>query len=521
MVEPAPAPLPGPPEGLPPRTWRLRLLGWLARAKRPLLAVAAAGTVLSGLVGYWTTWRAVRGGTPQELAVAKPGGALTTVAVMPFANLGDDKADEHFADGVTDELIHLLTRVRGLRVAPRLSSFYFKDKSVAATEAARQLGVAYLVDGSVRRSGGRVRITAQLVAAADGRVVWSRSHDRVFEEVLAAQSEIAIGIAGSLMPAIDPELGLSGSGTANPRAWQAYLEARRLPAGTREAAYRSVLALDPKFARVHTALAEDVLASASSGRLPPRAVHDRMTKHLEEALRIDPRDDHAWGLMGAAAQLVDDVAALREVARRALETDRDSAAGSGWLAEVKLLEGDIGAALPLLRLMAERLPLVDWARNHHVQALRLANRPAEALEAAEQALALDPENAWAQGEKVRSMLALGRLDEALALARQRNMHTILIRYGTADDLAALQQRKDLDAHAQAWLRFAAGHPESVVEHLEAAHSSIQARNRVIFDPEYDPLRGLASFKTWLAAHGLTEAHERALAWRAANPVRRN
>jgi TolB-like protein/tetratricopeptide (TPR) repeat protein len=483
--------------------------------------VAAVGTVLSGLVGYWTTWRAVQGTAADVPAVSAKTGSPTRVAVLPFANLSDDKSDEYFADGVTDELIQLLSRVRGLQVAPRISSFHFKGSSVPAVEAARQLGADYLVDGSVRRAGGRVRIGAQLVAAIDGKVIWSRSYDREFKDVLTAQTEIATGIAGSLMPAIDPELGVSASVTRSPQAWHAYLQARQLPDGERESAYKRVLAMDPKFVRVYTALAEDVLTMAASQRLPPQSANGQMLAYLQEALRIDPRDDHAWGLMGAAAQLIDDVDAMRDVARRALEANRDSSAGSGWQAEIKLLDGDISAALPLFRHLAERLPLVDWARYHHVRALRLANRPNEAVQAAEQSLALDPENPWALDEKVRSLLALGRRDEALALARQRNMHTILIRYGEPDDLAALQQRKDLNAHAMAWLHYAAGRPDDLVDHLQAAHSVIQERNRVLFEPEYDPVRDLPAFRDWLARHRLTEAQERALAWRAANPVPRN
>lgn len=502
-------------------SWRSRLLSFLGRARKPLIAVAAVGTVLSGLVGYWTTWRVVQSTTANPPAAAIRTGSQVTIAVLPFANLSDDRSDEYFADGVTDELIQLLTRVRGLHVAPRSSSFSFKGSAVPANEAARRIGAVYLVEGSVRRASGRVRIGAQLVSAADGRVIWARSFDRDFKDVLAAQTEIAIGIAGSLMPSLDPDLGLSGSGTKSPQAWQAYLEARRLPLGERESAYSRVLALDSKFARVYTALAEDVLASPASRERRPKAAYDQVVKYLQQALRIDPRDDHAWGLLGAAAQLIDDSEALRDVARRALEANRDSAAGSAWQSEVHLLDGDIGAALPLFQRTAEQLPLVDFARNLYVQALRLANRPTAALEAAEQSLALDPESQWAQVEKVKSLLALGRQSEALSLARNRSMYTILIRFGTPEDLAALRNRKDLDAHAMAWLQFLEGHPNKLVEHLESEHSHIQARSRVLFDPEYDPVRELPAYKSWLDKHGLTESQGRALAWRAANPVQRN
>jgi hypothetical protein len=97
---------------------------------------------------------------------------------------------------------------------------------------------------------------------------------------------------------------------------------------------------------------------------------------------------------------------------------------------------------------------------------------------------------------------------------------LLIRFGTPEDQAALVQRKDLSPHDAAWQQFALGRPDAVVEHLAAAHTDdIQGRNRVLFDAEYDPVRQLPAFKAWLAKNKLSEAHERAQAWRAANPVR--
>lgn len=521
MAEPDPEP-PTPVDPTPGRSWKARAVAWLGRARKPVIAVAAVGTVLSGLVGYWTTWRALSGREGATVTAPAPIGGPKTLAVLPFANVGNDRADESFADGVTEELIDVLSRVRGLQVTPRISSFALKGKSLPAAEAARQLGVGHLVDGSVRRAGERVRISAQLVSAADGRVVWSRTYDREFKNVLAAQAEIAIGIAGSLVPSLDPSVGLQSSGTRVPEAWQAYLRARQLPIEQREAAYLRVIEIDPKFVRIRTELATDFLQMGFGGTLPKADAHAKMIRHLEQALRVDPRDDHAWGLMGAAARLVDDVEELRRVVRRASEADPSSVSASGWLAELKLLDGDISAALPLYQQLAERLPLVEFARIHHVQSLRFAHRPAQALEAAEQALALDPESRWAQGEKVQCLLLLGRREEALALARERSMHTVLLRFGASEDQAALSQRKDLDAHAAAWQQFVAGRPDAVVEHLEAAHASdLQQRARVLFEPEYDVVRELPSFRSWLGRHKLTEGHDRAQAWRAANPVSRN
>lgn len=480
-------------------------------------AAVAALAVVALLVAAGAAWQ--MRASPPPAGRADAATARRALAVLPFANVGDDKANELVTDGVTDELINLLSRVRGLRVTGRDSSFHFKGRQVPAAEMARQLGVAYLVGGSVRRDGARVRISAQLLDAADGTVLWSRAFDREFKDVLAAQTEIALGIAGSLTKSIDESASFGGRSTASTEAWQAFLEARALPAGQRIVAYERVLALDPNFARVHVALAEEVLGAALRGDLPKPAASERMTRYLEEALRIDPRYDHAYGLLGAAARIADDMPALRRTAQRALDVDPDSSAGHAWMAELKLHEGDMGAALTGFRRAAEPLPLVGWARVNHASALRLANQPAAALHEAEQALALDPNSLRAQAEKVHCLFMLGRRDEALRLARERDFTTLLIRYGAPEDLAALRARSNLGAHAGAWQQFLLGRPDAVVEHLEADHSGdIQDRARVLFDDEYDPVRALPSFAAWLARHRLTEAHARAQAWRAANPV---
>ena len=495
--------------------------------RRPLgrTAVAGfAGVVLVGLLGAWLggLWPGVRSPLARAPAAADASADRKTVAVLPFANVGDDKANEFLTDGVTDELIDLLSRVQGLRVTGRESSFYFKGKQLPMPEVARQLGVTYLVGGSVRRDGARVRISAQLVNAADGAVLWSRSSDREFKDVLSTQAEIALGIAGRLTQSLDSSASFGGRSTTNPEAWTAFLVAQRLPQGERTPAYERVLALDPNFARAHAALAFEALAMGFRGKLSRPEASRRAVEHLQNALRIDPEYDHAYGLLGASARMVDDMEALRRHAQRALEVNRDSAAGHGWTAELKLLDGDVSGALVGFKRLAEALPLVVWARAHYAEALRFANQPARALQEAEQTLALDPDYAPALNEKVHDLLTLGRRDEALRLARERNLITMLMRFGTPEDQAYMLQRTGLSAHEAAWQAYGVGRPDAVVEHLEAEHSGdIRERNRVLFDAEYDPVRGLPSFKAWLAKHELTQAHERAQAWRAANPARTN
>ncbi len=147
-----------------------------------------------------------------------------SVAVLAFANLSDDKNNDSFADSVSEELLHVLSKVRGLKVTARTSAFHFKGRDTPIPEIARQLGVAYIVEGSVRRSADKVRIAAQLIKADDGFQVWSDHFNRDLKDIFAVQEEIAGLIAKNL----ELKLGIKKDRPApNPEAYQLYLEAVR------------------------------------------------------------------------------------------------------------------------------------------------------------------------------------------------------------------------------------------------------------------------------------------------------
>ncbi|MBS0377018.1 MAG: hypothetical protein JSS29_00920 [Proteobacteria bacterium] len=138
----------------------------------------------------------------RELALAPPGQRAAgphTVGVVPFRDLTtQEMTEEYFADGMTEELINKLSRVPGLQVAGPTASFYFKGKQVPLAGIANSLGVAYLVDGSIRKSGPTIRVSVRLVRASDGFVIWTQTYDRPGEDRLAIQDQIATAVAGSL-----------------------------------------------------------------------------------------------------------------------------------------------------------------------------------------------------------------------------------------------------------------------------------------------------------------------------------
>ena len=501
-----------------PQTRLRRAWARVQQLRRPLLVLAGIGAVLGGLAGYWNAYRAVKDASEVAAPATRAAPAARTLAVLPFANLGEDAADAAFVDGVGEELVHVLSRVQGLRVTSRRSALQFKGQQVAMTEMASRLQVGYLVDGSVRRTGERVRIGAQLVDGTTGAVLWSGQFERDLKDAMTAQGDLALQIAQQLKLPLDAAT-LAGSGTKNVQAWQLFMQAQRLPPGKREPLYRQALALDPAFARVHVELAEEVLSGDWSGR-DAAAVAARMVPHLEAALRIDPRSAQAHGRLATAAALANDLEAMSRHARKALELDPGDMAGHHWTSELEWQAGRIDDALALRRKMTELEPLDAYARLLLAERLRLAQRPAQALVAVDQALLLEPDGRGALIEKAMILLALGRRDEALAIARRFEWVDVFVVAGSAEDIAAMRRRTGLNEHRRAALALYDGRHDEFFDHFEKDHSDFMGRNQALYDIALDPVRSHPRFKSWLARYGMEQAHERAQAWRAANPAPR-
>jgi transcriptional activator of cad operon len=162
-----------------------------ATRKWVLIGAAAMLVVVGGMVAAF-----------RLLANPAAGVSPKSVAVLPFVDLSEDMANEEFADGVTEELIDRLGKIEGMRVPAPTSTFYYKNKQVPVQEIAGALAVAYVLDGSVRKSGGRVRVAARLIRAGDGTVVWSESYDRPWSDLLAVQDEIANAVTKAVRTSI-------------------------------------------------------------------------------------------------------------------------------------------------------------------------------------------------------------------------------------------------------------------------------------------------------------------------------
>lgn len=249
-----------------------------------------------------------------------------TVAVLPFVNMSSDKEQEYFSDGLSEELLNLLSKVPDLRVAARTSSFYFKGKEAKLPDIARELQVAHLLEGSVRKSGNRIRITAQLIRASDGYHRWSETYDRSLDDIFAVQEEIAAAVVSELKATLlgaPPKLHKT-----TPEAYALYLQAKqldRLWSGRIEesiALYQQALAIDPGYAPAWLWLSEKFGCTGMPGSGPAEQSPKLGREAVGKALAIDPDYAAAHAALGWVALHCDqDLAASARHLEHALALD--------------------------------------------------------------------------------------------------------------------------------------------------------------------------------------------------------
>jgi TolB-like protein/Tfp pilus assembly protein PilF len=475
-------------------------------------------------------------------AAAKPAVSDKSVAVMPFSNLSEDRANEYFSDGVSEELLNVLAKVPGLKVPARTSSFHFKGKNVPLAEVAAQLGVAYIVEGSVRRSGERVRITAQLIKAADGYQMWSETFTRDLKDVFAVQDEIARLVAQELQLKL---IGSAGSVSAaeplNPEAFRLYLEARQAwnlrneeGLARAERLLGEALKVAPRFARAHSALADVWIIRAQNrneiARYSQRnsPILQRAETLARQAAEMDPNCAEAYATLGNVAWMAWRSDEAVQALGKAIALNPNYATAHQWLGRVQACRGDLDAALSSMRLAHELDPLSTRIADNYSLALQNAGRYEQALVLAEKAIAVQPNAEQGLWYKAMALAELNRPQESLSFARdliargfrdrEEYIAYVFARCGaSAEALDVLQRlgrtyRDIFSAHAYLLL----GMKEEAYRELEADGIGVTALEGMLFRPVFDPLRAEPRFQRLLQALGLTEAHDRAQRWRAAN-----
>jgi serine/threonine-protein kinase len=472
---------------------------------------------------------AADGAAPSDVA---PQRRPASIVVLPFVDLSPDKDQDYFCQGVAEELITSLARVPGLRVISRTSAFAFQGKGLDVTEIGRRLNVGTALEGSLRKAGRRVRITAQLVDAEDGAQIWSKRFDREMSDVFAIQDEIAATIVGELARELTGAA-LGSPATANPGAHDAYL--RGLYARnkwTEEsmhraiACFREAIGHDPRFARAHAGLAEGLIWLYSSlGVLPAPDAVPEARRAVETALSVDPGLGEAHRILGqiAVSHDWDRVEAERSLLR-ALELAPGAAQAHFWNAwRLALLEARYDLALVELA-EAERLDPLDLQVATQIGYVYLFRHDVDrATTQFRKALALEPGFAFAHYGLGDAFAQQGRYDDAIAEfeksiaagGRSPNHVGVLgyvhARAGRVEqaksllaELAELSGRRYVSPMWPALVQLGLGDADALFASLDRALEERDGSLVLVTSAvEFDPVRGDPRFRGLLDGMGLS------------------
>src|SRR5579875_614491 len=273
----------------------------------------------------------------------------TRVAVLPFANMSPDPADEYFADGMTEELIDRLAQVKEIEVIARTSVMSYKGEKKKASQMAKELDVGSLVEGSVRKAGSRIRVTAQLINGATEGHLWSSHYDGSLDDIFAVQSEIAEKVAGELKIQLlqSEKKTIEKKPTENIEAYNDFLRGRELYREGSEASllqalklFEKAVELDPSFARAHIGVAECHQWLANFGYEPWDVMLPVVKASLERALELDPSLAEAHASLAMLHLHEDDLAGEEAEARKALELNPSLPEAYSVLFDVASIKGE-------------------------------------------------------------------------------------------------------------------------------------------------------------------------------------
>jgi TolB-like protein/Tfp pilus assembly protein PilF len=353
----------------------------------------------------------------------------TSIAVLPFVDMSQAKDQGYFSDGISEELLNLLTKIPQLQVAARTSSFSFKGKQVEIPEIARQLHVANVLEGSVRRNGDLVRITVQLIRAAGGYHLWSETYDRKMDDIFKIQDEIAGEVVKELkvkLLAAAPKVR-----TTDPRAYALYLQAKELARkftpeafAKSDALFRQALDIDPRYPPAWTGLAANFSAEFGMGLMSSEEANARAGEAIERALAIDPEYAPAHAALGLSAMQSDnDLAGAARHLERALALDPTGVAILSGCANLLSSLGRLDQALALQEAALRHDPISVATLSNLGAAQCATGRYDEAIGSYRAVLRLSPGRGGAHAQLGMVLLQKGDAPAALAEIEQEKNET--------------------------------------------------------------------------------------------------
>jgi serine/threonine protein kinase/Tfp pilus assembly protein PilF len=464
-------------------------------------------------------------GRPGSAVLGAAAASESSIAVLPFRNMSTDRENEYFSDGMTEEIINALTKIEALHVASRTSSFAFKGKDEDVRKIGAALGVRTVLEGSVRQSGRKIRITAQLINVADGYHLWSDRYDREIEDVFAVQDEIALAITETLKVRLLPkeEARLASRATENVEAYNDYLKGRyyfnrREPVeAIRE--FERAIERDPRYMPAYTGLADSYCIFGFYGGISTQEAFARARQAAEKARQLEPEspDVHVslalvehyfgWDLRREEVEL-----------RRAIELAPRSGAPYSWLGLMLSFTQRLAEGLDLARRAAELEPLSANVQTNVAWNFFAARRFDEAVPEFQRALHIDPNAPYPLWAIALTYQRLGRhtesiqsLEKAAEITSRRQPFYLALLGGAlaaagrrSDALALLGELKQKSVREYiapfhlSFLYVALGEVDEAIDCLERACAERNAFTWWIRESSvFDPLRSHPRFTSLL------------------------
>jgi adenylate cyclase len=491
-----------------------------------VVVIAAAISVALFFLGRYTAGNKTATAAPNELQAK-------SIAVLPFVNMSADKNDEYLSDGVSEELITALSKITGLQVKARTSSFAFKGKNEDIQKIGELLHVSHLLEGSVAKAGNKLRITAQLIQASDGNHEWSDTYDREMQDIFAVRSEVARQVAETLKIRLlgEEKRKIDKKPTENLEAYNLYRQGRyysdKLTEGDMKKAvpfFQQAIEKDPRFALAYAGIADNYVLAADT-YIAPREAFSKAKEAAQKAIELDDSLAEAHASLGFVHFHYDwDWAAADKECRRAIELNPQSAqsymiythylAGIGRFDEAStfgargleldplsvsthfflgwsaLFAGRNDEAIAKLSKAVELDPSNGWVRMFLGRAYLFKGMPQRAIEVMETAERLNPDDSYALGYLGYGYAVTGRRADALKILQR---------------LGEMEKRRYVSRFAHVYIYIGLGDKDKAFEWLEKAY---QERSDSLawfrFDPESKSLQSDPRFAVLMRKIGFTE-----------------
>jgi adenylate cyclase len=444
-----------------------------------------------------------------------------SIAILPFSDLSSGRDHDYFSDGIAEEILTALAKIDGLRVAARRSSFWFKGKDAELCEIAEKLNVGHVLEGSVRRDGNRIRISAELIDACEGFTIWSETYEREMQGIFALQDEIT----RSIVDALKLKLAISPPPSRSTDAYDFYLQGLFLSDKSTEEALRQSLGFferalkkDPQFSRTWTGVAKSWLWLADA-YVPPLEAYPKVRDAAVRALQLNDDEAEAHVYLAETKRILDwDLDGAEAEFNRAVEIEPNSTPSNYFIAALHAARGDRDKALLYLQRTARIDPASLWVSNFACELYRYFGLHDEAIAAGERALQLDP--AFAHDEPLLAALyrEMQRFDDAIALYKKAQSVSGRTAFGLAITYARMNRRKEAQETLEAAVSTRGSYtPGDAIAHV---HVALQAHDDAIRElerayeehssslhfigiaPEFSPLRSDKRFLSILQKIGL-------------------